>query len=835
MSAATAAAPLPQPPRVVPAAMGVSHHHNPGPPSPSKEVRELRKIISATELELHEIQQIGFIGHGERPSLVIEEELALYVRLQELKRRERDLTNNRQRVTHSPGAQGHRSPEASDSQLFSPTRHSVHLPVTSPNPPPQPSHPPLGPSLSSIPHSPPYTSPSFPLSHPPPSNLPLTPSLCGEEDVLRVGLPDGMRTAVKVQHGLTLRQALKKPMTTRNLSTSRCVVYVNHKNHRQRFIDWATDTSVLGGQEVRVEYKDNFKKTAIENHHNFVRKTFIALAFCDVCKKYLFQGFRCDACGYRCHQRCCPKVPIRCSYYDDDILYAYLLAGQNTPAVVQSIPPKTPQMPIQFTFTSPPAAAPPSQTPTPQPLSQMMEVRQGSPDSSSHHHLRKMSSGTRERSISTPNVLYNSTNGNRDRCSSDVHESRFSRSTSPHYRATGSTTPTTDTHNLLSPDSGYLPDSSSSSLASHIRGDNRHTSSSSSSPSLDHIHTVAVATETTSSHHSKGHRRHRRQISASSVEHMQVHGTGSEDPRSAAPAGAGGDTKHQRLERKGSGNILDRQHVVHDRKRGPLERRNSSGDRLSVTPDSPSPASSPGIIVNHRQQALQASHRSTSSGELIVAPKERERGNGKEGGASSSGRHGSSTSYHSSTLPLSKHRRNKSGSEEKSRKKTHRDSTDEWEIPYQDIQIDEKIGSGSFGTVYKGKWHGPVAIKKLKVTNPTEAQLQAFKNEVSVLRKTRHANIILFMGWTSLPQITIVTQWCEGSTLYRVVHVQEMKLEMHQMIDVAKQTAQGVDYLHAKNIIHRDLKSNSILILPYFIFKKNNSTIIAGIVLLFSI
>ncbi|CAI8020545.1 Serine/threonine-protein kinase B-raf, partial [Geodia barretti] len=578
MSAATAAAPLPQPPRVVPAAMGVSHHHNPGPPSPSKEVRELRKIISATELELHEIQQIGFIGHGERPSLVIEEELALYVRLQELKRRERDLTNNRQRVTHSPGAQGHRSPEASDSQLFSPTRHSVHLPVTSPNPPPQPSHPPLGPSLSSIPHSPPYTSPSFPLSHPPPSNLPLTPSLCGEEDVLRVGLPDGMRTAVKVQHGLTLRQALKKPMTTRNLSTSRCVVYVNHKNHRQRFIDWATDTSVLGGQEVRVEYKDNFKKTAIENHHNFVRKTFIALAFCDVCKKYLFQGFRCDACGYRCHQRCCPKVPIRCSYYDDDILYAYLLAGQNTPAVVQSIPPKTPQMPIQFTFTSPPAAAPPSQTPTPQPLSQMMEVRQGSPDSSSHHHLRKMSSGTRERSISTPNVLYNSTNGNRDRCSSDVH------------------------------------------------------------------------------------------ISASSVEHMQVHGTGSEDPRSAAPAGAGGDTKHQRLERKGSGNILDRQHVVHDRKRGPLERRNSSGDRLSVTPDSPSPASSPGIIVNHRQQALQASHRSTSSGELIVAPKERERGNGKEGGASSSGRHGSSTSYHSSTLPLSKHRRNKSGSEEKSRK-----------------------------------------------------------------------------------------------------------------------------------------------------------------------
>ena len=35
-----------------------------------------------------------------------------------------------------------------------------------------------------------------------------------------------------------------------------------------------------------------------------------------------------------------------------------------------------------------------------------------------------------------------------------------------------------------------------------------------------------------------------------------------------------------------------------------------------------------------------------------------------------------------------------------------RDSNEVWEIPRQEIEIGQKIGSGSFGTVYKGKWHG---------------------------------------------------------------------------------------------------------------------------------
>lgn len=70
-------------------------------------------------------------------------------------------------------------------------------------------------------------------------------------------------------------------------------------------------------------------------------------------------------------------------------------------------------------------------------------------------------------------------------------------------------------------------------------------------------------------------------------------------------------------------------------------------------------------------------------------------------------------------------------------------------------------------------------------------------------RKTRHVNIVLFMGYMTKANLAIVTQWCEGSSLYKHLHVQETNFQMFQLMDIARQTAQGMEW------VFRDSWSNT--------------------------
>ena len=104
-------------------------------------------------------------------------------------------------------------------------------------------------------------------------------------------------------------------------------------------------------------------------------------------------------------------------------------------------------------------------------------------------------------------------------------------------------------------------------------------------------------------------------------------------------------------------------------------------------------------------------------------------------------------------------------------KPSRRDSFNTWEIAFKQITIDmsRKVGAGSFGIVHQATlfYHGTVAIKFLNVQNPTPNQSHAFRNEVAILKSTRHDNVLSFIGCILKPYLAIVTEWCAGSSLYR--------------------------------------------------------------------
>ncbi|XP_078045030.1 kinase suppressor of ras isoform X2 [Augochlora pura] len=139
----------------------------------------------------------------------------------------------------------------------------------------------------------------------------------------------------------------------------------------------------------------------------------------------------------------------------------------------------------------------------------------------------------------------------------------------------------------------------------------------------------------------------------------------------------------------------------------------------------------------------------------------------------------------------------------------------EWDIPYDELKIGEPIGTGRFGTVYRGYWHGNVAIKVLNMDYYLDDDkiLEAFKLEVATFRKTRHENLVLFMGaCMKPPRLAIVTSMSKGMTLYTHIHLRKDKFNMNKTTVIAQQISQGMGYLHARGIIHKDLKSKNIFL-----------------------
>ncbi|CAI9093956.1 OLC1v1029580C1 [Oldenlandia corymbosa var. corymbosa] len=138
------------------------------------------------------------------------------------------------------------------------------------------------------------------------------------------------------------------------------------------------------------------------------------------------------------------------------------------------------------------------------------------------------------------------------------------------------------------------------------------------------------------------------------------------------------------------------------------------------------------------------------------------------------------------------------------------------EINWEDLQLCEEVGQGSFAVVYHGIWNGSdVAVKVYHGTEYNEETLLGYSQELDIMRRLRHPNVLLFMGAVcSNERLALVTEFLPRGSLYKAMHRSNQHLDTKRRLKMALDVARGMNYLHRRNppIVHRDLKSSNLLV-----------------------
>ncbi|XP_065002873.1 serine/threonine-protein kinase EDR1-like isoform X1 [Musa acuminata AAA Group] len=141
---------------------------------------------------------------------------------------------------------------------------------------------------------------------------------------------------------------------------------------------------------------------------------------------------------------------------------------------------------------------------------------------------------------------------------------------------------------------------------------------------------------------------------------------------------------------------------------------------------------------------------------------------------------------------------------------------DEWNIVFSELTVGTRVGIGFFGEVFRGIWNGTdVAIKVFLEQDMTTENMEDFCNEISILSRLRHPNVILFLGaCMKPPHLSLITEYMEMGSLYYLIHTsgQKKRLSWRKRLKMLRDICRGLMCIHRMKIVHRDLKSANCLV-----------------------
>jgi serine/threonine protein kinase len=130
-----------------------------------------------------------------------------------------------------------------------------------------------------------------------------------------------------------------------------------------------------------------------------------------------------------------------------------------------------------------------------------------------------------------------------------------------------------------------------------------------------------------------------------------------------------------------------------------------------------------------------------------------------------------------------------------------------------ELTFGKTLGAGSFGSVYQGTWrHSEVAIKKLLPGRLSAEATAEFEQEAHTMQRLRSPHVIQFYGYCVNPEYCIVMENMPKGSLFNLLHHSKKSLPWEMRIHIAQDISKGLEYLHAEKVLHRDIKSQNVLL-----------------------